>query len=591
MMNHGIETETPSIAGNVPAFLVKLWRIVGDESLDSIISWSQNGQTFKVHDQTAFAKDILPKYYKHSNFSSFVRQVNMYGFRKIVDAQSGSLKHDKDEWEFFHQSFQLNKPELLAEIKRKASNKESDAKSNQISSLLTEVERLKLQHETVASKLENMKSENEMLWSEVGDLRDQHRDQQTVINKLIQVFVKIVMSNKKDRGGNKRRALDFPAALDNKHAKMTQDLLPYSSSTNQNIYPSLLPDRMYSVESPGSPYPITEVPTPTNASHFDNSMISVIDDSPMPLVEEIDNSSSTTNPISNISFPSNGKQPLVVKSEGKTITIVPNQPSAVSNMQMTAPQMKSESDFAFPEKYNGLSATSKCLNTDMSQMGFEVIKCMSKDNPSNDCSGVSSGDCSVIPADEDIITVVPNVSTSSSEPFLSTPDTLLPPALNNTPRKHALPQKFQQQKEAHPVTSEMSLVPVAPILKMPPSGRLYSRQRSYKDKQELNENVQNIGRSIEMLQGLLESQPVNIDVKSLNLDFLPENMTIQDVAKLVESGGANLTVNAITEGPNQNNKDDSSPVSPSAYIDPQFEMSSQDFFDSVLDNQSSSSAT
>ena len=40
IMNHGIETETP-IAGNVPAFLVKLWRIVGDKSLDSIISWSQ----------------------------------------------------------------------------------------------------------------------------------------------------------------------------------------------------------------------------------------------------------------------------------------------------------------------------------------------------------------------------------------------------------------------------------------------------------------------------------------------------------------------------------------------------------------------
>ena len=41
------------------------------------------------------------------------------GFRKIVDAQSGSLKHDKDEWEFFHQCFQQNKPELLGEIKRK----------------------------------------------------------------------------------------------------------------------------------------------------------------------------------------------------------------------------------------------------------------------------------------------------------------------------------------------------------------------------------------------------------------------------------------------------------------------------------------
>ena len=41
------------------------------------------------------------------------------GFRKIVDPQSGSLKQDKDEWEFFHPCFQQNKPELLQEIKRK----------------------------------------------------------------------------------------------------------------------------------------------------------------------------------------------------------------------------------------------------------------------------------------------------------------------------------------------------------------------------------------------------------------------------------------------------------------------------------------
>jgi len=29
------------VPGNVPAFLVKLWRIVQDETLDHIISWSQ----------------------------------------------------------------------------------------------------------------------------------------------------------------------------------------------------------------------------------------------------------------------------------------------------------------------------------------------------------------------------------------------------------------------------------------------------------------------------------------------------------------------------------------------------------------------
>ena len=41
------------------------------------------------------------------------------GFRKIVDAAGGGLKHEKDEWEFFHQYFQQGKPNLLQQIKRK----------------------------------------------------------------------------------------------------------------------------------------------------------------------------------------------------------------------------------------------------------------------------------------------------------------------------------------------------------------------------------------------------------------------------------------------------------------------------------------
>lgn len=47
---------------------------------DDIGGWSENGDTFIVKDMEAFA-NLLPKFFKHKNFRSFVRQLNFYGFR------------------------------------------------------------------------------------------------------------------------------------------------------------------------------------------------------------------------------------------------------------------------------------------------------------------------------------------------------------------------------------------------------------------------------------------------------------------------------------------------------------------------------
>lgn len=63
---------------SVAPFLKKCYDMVDDESTDSIISWSQNGESFVIWDMTEFSVKLLPKYFKHNNFSSFIRQLNIY---------------------------------------------------------------------------------------------------------------------------------------------------------------------------------------------------------------------------------------------------------------------------------------------------------------------------------------------------------------------------------------------------------------------------------------------------------------------------------------------------------------------------------
>ncbi|XP_009393520.2 heat stress transcription factor B-2b [Musa acuminata AAA Group] len=90
-------------------FLTKTYQLVDDPAVDDVVSWNEDGSTFVVWRPAEFASDLLPKYFKHNNFSSFVRQLNTYGFRKIVP----------DRWEFANDCFRRGEKRLLQDIHRR----------------------------------------------------------------------------------------------------------------------------------------------------------------------------------------------------------------------------------------------------------------------------------------------------------------------------------------------------------------------------------------------------------------------------------------------------------------------------------------
>lgn len=61
-----------------PPFLTKTYEIIEDTATDHIVSWSRGNNSFVVWDLQSFSLTLLPKYFKHCNFSSFVRQLNTY---------------------------------------------------------------------------------------------------------------------------------------------------------------------------------------------------------------------------------------------------------------------------------------------------------------------------------------------------------------------------------------------------------------------------------------------------------------------------------------------------------------------------------
>ena len=102
------------------AFPEKLHKLLLDCEVDQqthIASFVPNGLAFQVHDEEAFVKDIIPKYFRIHNMGSFRRQLYLYGFTKYREGKATG---------YVHPHFQRSRPDWLSSIRR-TYNKPEDA--------------------------------------------------------------------------------------------------------------------------------------------------------------------------------------------------------------------------------------------------------------------------------------------------------------------------------------------------------------------------------------------------------------------------------------------------------------------------------
>lgn len=237
----------------VPAFLTKLWALVENPTCDDLICWDESGKSFHVFDQGRFAKEILPLYFKHSNIASFIRQLNMYGFRKVTNIEQG-LKTEKDDLEFQHPYFQKDQEQLLEHIKRKITHhvpahpqikvepiQTVSVPTEDLSRMVSEVNQVKSKQDMMNNKLETMKKENEVLWREVASLRQKHMKQTQIVNKLIQFLVHLVGANRVTAASKRKMPLMIGNSTSPKVARYNKSHIPLDIDSSS-----------YCVESPDS---------------------------------------------------------------------------------------------------------------------------------------------------------------------------------------------------------------------------------------------------------------------------------------------------------------------------------------------------
>ncbi|XP_060772422.1 heat shock factor protein 2 isoform X4 [Neoarius graeffei] len=132
--------------------------------------------------------------------ASFVRQLNMYGFRKVMHIDTGVVKQERDgPVEFQHPYFRNGRDDLLENIKRKVSNtrpEDSKLRQEDLSKILSSVQTVHDKQENMDARLATLKRENEALWREMSDLRQKHAQQQHAIKELVQFILTLVQNNR-----------------------------------------------------------------------------------------------------------------------------------------------------------------------------------------------------------------------------------------------------------------------------------------------------------------------------------------------------------------------------------------------------------
>ncbi|ERE65149.1 heat shock factor protein 3 [Cricetulus griseus] len=183
----------------VPNFLTKLWVLVDNTVLDHVIRWSKDGQSFQIVNQETFCNEILPKYFKHNKIASFIRQLNMYGFRKTMSLQSENTSDEKKiPMEFQHPLFKKGGACLLENIKRKVPTikiEDTSLFSDEFQKILTEMQEMREMQSNMDARYEQMKQDYSGLCVEMTNLRKKYCEQQQLLTQVLHFILDLMNEN------------------------------------------------------------------------------------------------------------------------------------------------------------------------------------------------------------------------------------------------------------------------------------------------------------------------------------------------------------------------------------------------------------
>ncbi|KAL2865559.1 putative stress response transcription factor SrrA/Skn7 [Aspergillus lucknowensis] len=178
-----------------------------DPSYAEIVRWGDEGDSFVVLECEKFTKTILPKHFKHSNFASFVRQLNKYDFHKVRqnNEENGQSPYGQNAWEFKHPEFRANSKESLDNIRRKApaprkptQAHDDSVPTQQIDLLNQQIVAQQQQIQHLSDRYAQMSVDHQLMLQEVMRVQKTVVNHENVIHQLVNYLVSMDSRQKRD---------------------------------------------------------------------------------------------------------------------------------------------------------------------------------------------------------------------------------------------------------------------------------------------------------------------------------------------------------------------------------------------------------
>ncbi|KAJ5908694.1 hypothetical protein N7495_001376 [Penicillium taxi] len=249
----------------IPPFVQKLSSFLDESKNTELIRWSDDGNSFIVLDEDEFARTLIPELFKHNNYASFVRQLNMYGFHKKVGLSDNSMRaserKNKSPSEYANPYFKRGHPDLLWLIqkpKTAAGHSSKGSKSgarvktedvddvdfeeygedvaaasrdnrprpqqlsiltdssmpkDQLAGVYRELQAIRQQQSIISGTITRLRKEHEQLYAQAANFQEQHTRHENSINAILTFLATVYNRSLQGQDGNQNLANSFAGAI------------------------------------------------------------------------------------------------------------------------------------------------------------------------------------------------------------------------------------------------------------------------------------------------------------------------------------------------------------------------------------------